>query len=40
VNTWVWNVFDIAKRAAELAAEASNLNDRPGGGAVVRVWFG
>jgi signal transduction histidine kinase len=32
--------LDIARRAAELSGGGLELNDRPGGGAVVRVWFG
>ena len=32
--------LDIARRSAELGGGGLNLSDRPGGGAVVRVWFG
>ncbi|HEY6627790.1 MAG TPA: HAMP domain-containing sensor histidine kinase [Acidimicrobiia bacterium] len=32
--------LDIAKRTAELSGGGLELSDRPGGGAVVRVWFG
>ncbi len=32
--------LDIARRAAELSGGGLELSDRPGGGAVVRVWFG
>jgi signal transduction histidine kinase len=32
--------LDIARRAAELSGGGLELGDRPGGGAVVRVWFG
>jgi signal transduction histidine kinase len=32
--------LDIARRSAELAGGGLELNDRPGGGAVVTVWFG
>ncbi|HLF59705.1 MAG TPA: HAMP domain-containing sensor histidine kinase [Acidimicrobiia bacterium] len=32
--------LDIARRAAGLSGGGLELSDRPGGGAVVRVWFG
>jgi signal transduction histidine kinase len=32
--------LDIARRTAELSGGGLDLNDRPGGGAVVKVWFG
>ena len=32
--------LDIARRSAELGGGGLELNDRPGGGAVVKVWFG
>lgn len=32
--------LDIARRTAELSGGGLELSDRPGGGAVVRVWFG
>lgn len=32
--------LDIARRTAESSGGALELDDRPGGGAVVRVWFG
>jgi signal transduction histidine kinase len=32
--------LDIVRRTAESAGGAMELNDRPGGGAVVRVWMG
>ena len=32
--------LDIARRTAEMTGGELVLNDRPGGGAVVRVWFG
>jgi signal transduction histidine kinase len=32
--------LDIARRTAELSGGGLELNDRPGGGAVVKVWFG
>ena len=32
--------LDIARRSAELSGGGLELNDRPGGGAVVKVWFG
>jgi signal transduction histidine kinase len=32
--------LDIVRRTAELAHGSMELNDRPGGGAVIRVWLG
>ncbi len=32
--------LDITRRSAELSGGGLELSDRPGGGAVVRVWFG
>jgi signal transduction histidine kinase len=32
--------LDIARRTAEMTGGSITINDRPGGGAVVRVWFG
>ena len=32
--------LDIVRRTAELTGGHMNMNDRPGGGAVVQVWFG
>jgi len=32
--------LDIVRRTAELTGGHLDMNDRPGGGAVVRVWFG
>ncbi|MDP9495531.1 MAG: HAMP domain-containing histidine kinase [Actinomycetota bacterium] len=32
--------LDIARRSAELSGGGLELSDRPGGGAVVKVWFG
>lgn len=32
--------LDIVRRTAEVVGGAMEMNDRPGGGAVVRVWFG
>jgi signal transduction histidine kinase len=32
--------LDIVRRTAELTGGHMDLNDRPGGGAVVQVWFG
>ena len=32
--------LDIVRRTAEMTGGSVELDDRPGGGAVVRVWFG
>jgi signal transduction histidine kinase len=32
--------LDIVRRTAEQAHGTLELNDRPGGGAVIRVWLG